>query len=148
MLTYGVAHFIVYVGAVFVASSWGLAAVAVTGVSVHLVFVLVAYQVLLHRRADRVVRFLWNDVSAACVSCVALIAVALPLNQVLTAAGAPTIVQLAIVSAVGAGTYLGALRLWFPADAGDLFKLIRRVVPHRRLAPLVRRVPGLAGRFT
>ena len=35
------------------------------GSAVHLVFVLVAYQILLRGRADRAVRFLWNDVSAA-----------------------------------------------------------------------------------
>ena len=38
LLGYGVAHFVVYVGAVFIASSWGLAAVAAAGVGVHLVF--------------------------------------------------------------------------------------------------------------
>ncbi len=148
LLGYGVAHFACYVAAVLFASSYGLAAVAAAGVGVHLAFVVVAYQMLLHGRADRTLRFLWDDVSAACAGCAALVAVALPSSEVLGSLGVPAVPQLTVVAAAGCAVYLGVLRMWFPADAADLFKLIRRVVPHQRLAPLMRRVPGLAGRST
>ena len=75
---------------VLFASRSGLTAVCIAAWRPH-VFVVVAYQVLLRGRAERTLRFLWADISAASVSCVALVAVALPvalaLDQADLAAG-------------------------------------------------------------
>jgi lipopolysaccharide exporter len=136
MLGYGVAHFTVYVAAVLVASNRGLTAVCIAAVSVHLVFVVVAYQVLLHGRAERALRFLWDDVAAACVSCVALVAAAWPVEIALSEAGAPPVLHVVIVGAVAAIAYLIALRACFAAAWGDLVAVLRRVVPAR-----VRKLP-------
>jgi O-antigen/teichoic acid export membrane protein len=146
LLGYGVAHFAVYAGAVLVASSYGLAAVAVAAVVVHAIFLVVAYQVLLRGRADRTLRFLWDDVSAAVVGCVALAAAAWPVSRALGQAGAGPLLHVAAVGAVAAAAYLVTLRVAFPADARDLATLVRRVLPVGRLRATVRRVPMLAGR--
>ncbi len=146
MLGYGVAHFLVYVVAVLIAASYGLTAVCCAAVGVHLVFTAVAYQVLLRSRADRVLRFIWDDMSAAVTGSAVLAAVAWPAYALLTNAGAPTVIVLAAVTAVAAIAYLGTLAIWFPADARDLRSLIRRVVPTGRIHAVFRRVAVPAGR--
>jgi O-antigen/teichoic acid export membrane protein len=146
LLGYGVAHFAVYAAAVLVASSHGLAAVAVAAVLVHVVFLVVAYQVLLRGRADRTLRFLWDDICAATVACAALAAAAWPVSRALDQAGAAPLLHVAAVVVAAATAYLVALRWWFPADARDLGSLVRRVLPVGRIRATVRRVPLPAGR--
>jgi lipopolysaccharide exporter len=147
LLAYGVSHFAVYVVAVFFASRYGLAGVGIAAVTVHFVFLIVAYEVLLHGRAEATLRFLWDDVSAATVSCVALVAVALPVSLALGNTGAAPIVHLVLVGGAAGVAYLGALRAWYPGAWQDLSALLRRVAPiGGARAALVRRVPVLAGR--
>jgi O-antigen/teichoic acid export membrane protein len=146
MLGYGISHFVVYVGAVLFASRWGLAGVSTAAVVIHGVFLIVAYQVLLRGRAERTLAFLWGDVSAAAVSCAALVAAAWPVGLALENAGTPAFVHLAVVAAVAAIAYLAALRFWFQEAWRDLMALFRRVVPGRPLRAAVRRVPMLASR--
>lgn len=143
MLAYGVAHFAVYVAAVLVAARWGLAGISIAAVSVHLVFLVVAYEVMLRDRPERSLSFLWSDISAALVACVAFAAVAAPLAIAL--ADVPAFIHLLVVSAAGAAAYLLALRVFFRSDFDDVFSLIRRVVPVAKLRRLVRRrVPAAA----
>jgi O-antigen/teichoic acid export membrane protein len=146
MLGYGIAHFVVYIGAVLVASNYGVAGVSIAAVSVHMIFLVIAYQVLLSGRGENALRFLWGDVSAATISCLALCAAAWPVDRALDASGAPALAQMAIVGLVGGVAYLAALRLWFAEGWRDLCAVLRRVLPERRLRAAVRRVPLLAGR--
>jgi O-antigen/teichoic acid export membrane protein len=145
LLGYGVAHFLVYVTAVLFASRWGVTGVSIAAVSIHMVFVVVAYQLLLRGRPEAPLAFLWGDVSAATVACLALVAAALPTELALNAAGAPAIVHMAIVGVVGACAYLAALRACSAEGWDDLSALARRVLPARPLR-VVRRAPQLAGR--
>jgi O-antigen/teichoic acid export membrane protein len=89
LLGFGVAHFLVYISVVLVASNWGVTSVAVAASGVHVVFVVVAYRMLLHGRPEPTLRFLWEDISAATVGCVAMAALALPVELALRSAGAP-----------------------------------------------------------
>jgi O-antigen/teichoic acid export membrane protein len=146
LLGYGIAHFVIYVAAVLVGAGWGLAGVSVAAVSTHLVFLVVAYQVLLRDAGLRPLRLLWDDISAATVACVALVAVAWPLDAALRDAGVAPIFQLAVVGGVAAIPYLLALKLWFPEAWRDLWGLISRVLPMRPLQAAVRRLPLPAGR--
>ena len=146
LLGYGVAHFAVYIGAVLVASRYGIAAVAAAAVLVHFVFLLVAYKMLLRGRSERTLRFLWDDVSAATVACVALVTVAWPVEGVLDGMGAPAVVHIVLVSAVAAVAYIGVLRAFFGDAWRDLAALARRVIPERPIRAAARRVPALAGR--
>ena len=142
LLGYGVAHFVVYAGAVLVASTRGVAAVAVAAVLVHGVFLVVAYQLMLRGREERAVRLLWADVSAACLSCLGLLAVAGPIDWLLRDAGAPALLHMALVGAGAAVGYCTALRLAFPEAWRDLLRLVRRVLPARLVRAGVRRLPA------
>lgn len=133
MLGYGVAHFAVYIGAVIVASAHGLVAVSIAAVAVHSAFVVVAYQLLLRDALRRTLRLLRDDLSAALASCVALVAVAWPLDSALTGGGAPAPLVILLVAVPALAAYLVALRLWFPTAWGDLATLTRRVLPTRKL---------------
>ena len=146
MLGYGVAHFVVYVGAVLIFARYGLGAVAGAAVGVHLVFVVVAYQLLLHDRPEKTLRFLWSDISAATVSCWGLAACAVPLDRALAGVDTAPVLHLAVVAAAGAAGYLAVLRIRFPDDARQLMSLVRRVLPIGRLQARIRRAPALAGR--
>ena len=146
LLGFGVAHFVVYIACVLFASSWGVTGVAIAASGVHLVFVVVAYRLLLQGRSESTLRFLWRDVSAATVSCAAMAAAAVPVELALRGAGAPVLVHLVCVGAAGGTTYLLALRLGFHDAWSDLSALFRRVIPVRRVRAVVRRVPVPAGR--
>lgn len=146
LLGFGIAHFAVYIAVVLVASTWGVTGVAIAASGVHLVFVVVAYAMLLHRRPERPLRLLWEDVSAATVSCLAMAAAALPVALALRGAGAPPVAQVALVGVVGAAAYLATMRVCFTDAWSDLAALVRRVLPVGRAKAAVRRVPALAGR--
>jgi O-antigen/teichoic acid export membrane protein len=147
MLGYGVAHFAVYAAAVLIAANHGgLAAVSATAVAVHVIFIFVAYEMLLHDRPERTLRFMWDDVNAALVGCAVLVAVALPVDMALDGAHVAAFVHLVAVTAAGAAAYLATLRLAFPVAWRDLRGLLRRMLPLgrvqarlARLGPQVRR---------
>jgi O-antigen/teichoic acid export membrane protein len=129
LLLYGIAHFAVYFAAILFAAGHGLAAVSVAAVIVHAVFVVVAYAVLVRGRCGQALRLLWHDVRAASICCLALTAVAAPLEWELRDAGAPALVHLIAVVAVGAVAYAAALRAGFPAAWHDLSAAVRRILP-------------------
>jgi O-antigen/teichoic acid export membrane protein len=133
MLGYGLAHFAVYITAVLVASAHGLVAVSISAVVVHGAFMIVAYQLLLRAPWRRTARFLWDDLSAAAVSCMALVAVAWPVDSALTRSEASTPLIILIVGILGLVAYLLALRVWFFDAWRDLTTLARRVLPSRKL---------------
>jgi O-antigen/teichoic acid export membrane protein len=134
LLGYGIAHFAVYIAAVLVASGHGLAAVSAAAVAVHGVFLVVAYALLLHGRPERTLRFMWDDIGAATVGAAALVAVAWPVAWGLRSAGAPVLVELALVVPSGGLAYLAALRLFSPAAWHDLLAGLRRILPGRLVA--------------
>jgi len=140
LLGYGVAHFVVYAGAILVAASHGLAAVSATAVVVHGAFLFVAYEVLLRDRAERTLRFLWDDVAAATVSSAMLLATCWPLALALERAGVSAPVHILAVSACAAIAYLATLRIGFPVAWRDLIGLLRRIAPARGLQ-VARRLP-------
>lgn len=131
LLGYGVAHFVVYVGAVLAVAHLGIAAVAIAGSLVHGIFLAVAYVLLLRGYLASPLRVLWQDLAPATTACAALAALAVPANLALATAGAPALAHMAGVGLAGAVGYLVALRLGFPASAHDLRAAIERIVPVR-----------------
>jgi hypothetical protein len=131
LLGYGVAHFVVYVGAVVAVAHSGLAAVAIAGSVVHGIFLAVAYVVLLGRREGNPLMALWRDLAPALWGSAALAAVAVPLELALRAGGAPVLLQMAAVGLAGGIAYVAALRWLFPAAAHDLLAALNRVSPVR-----------------
>lgn len=131
LLGFGVAHFIVYVGAVLVVAPRGIEAVAAAGSAVHAVFLGVAYIVLLKDKVRNPLLVLWQDLRPATLACAALAVAALGADRGLDAIGAPALVEMAGVCVLGGAVYLVALRWWFPATARDLGALIGRILPDR-----------------
>jgi lipopolysaccharide exporter len=129
LLGFGVGHFASYALAVLVASRFGLAAVAAAASIVHTAFLGVAYALMLRGTDERPLRTMWAEIGPATASSLGLVAAAVPVNIALSAAGTPTIVQLAVVTAVGLAAYAAALRIAFPAAWRDVLAVARRVLP-------------------
>ena len=129
LLGFGVGHFVTYALAVLVASRFGLAGVAAAASIVHTAFLGVAYTMLLSGTGQPPLRTMWAEIGPAVGACAGLVAVAVPVTLGLSAAGAPTLVQIAIVTVAALAAYAVALRLWFPSSWADLVAVARRVVP-------------------
>jgi O-antigen/teichoic acid export membrane protein len=141
LLGYGIAHFIVYVGAVALLVHLGLPAVAIGGAVVHSVFLGVAYILMLGDDVDHPLLTLWQDLEPALISCIALVALALPANWALVNAGVPVIPHTVGTSAAAAVGYLVALRIGYPPQFRDLMAALRRLVPDR-VTRVFRRAPA------
>lgn len=145
LLGYGIAHFVVYVGVVLALVHLGLTAVAVGGAVVHVLFLGVAYIVMLRDQVRSPLLVLWQDVEPALVSLVGLAALAVPVNLALTNAGLSAVPHMA-GTAIAAGIgYLIVLRLRFPASSRDLGSAVRRILPGRLTSWLPRGRAALAG---
>jgi O-antigen/teichoic acid export membrane protein len=132
LLGYGWAHFAVYAGVIVVIAPLGLTAVSIAAVSVHVLFLVVAYVMLLHRHPDHgAVQRMWGDVGPALVSSIALLGVAAPMSSALTRAGVPASLDVLAVGVVAGSAYLLVLRIVFPAAWRDAMLLVRRVLPAR-----------------
>lgn len=131
LLAYGVAHFVVYAGAVLAVAHLGISAVAIAGSVVHAIFLAVAYVVLLRGQVSSPMRVLWQDLAPAMTACAALIAVAAPVDWQLASVNAPAFIHMAGVGLAGTVGYLVALRVGFPASAHDLGAAIQRILPDR-----------------
>jgi lipopolysaccharide exporter len=139
LLGYGIAHFIVYVGAVAFLVHLGLPAVAIGGAVVHSAFLGVAYILMLGDDVDHPLLVLWQDVEPALVSVVGLLVLALPANWALVNAGVPVVPHLLGTSVAAAVGYLLTLRIGHAAQARDLGKALRRILPDRLTAHFPRR---------
>lgn len=131
LLGYGVAHFVVYAAAVIATAHLGLAAVAISGSVVHAVFLGVAYEIMLRGEVKHPLRVLFSDLLPAAASCLGLMLLALPASLALTDAGAPVTAVVAGVGFAAAVGYLGALRIFFPSSARDVFLAVQRILPSR-----------------
>jgi lipopolysaccharide exporter len=144
LLGYGWAHFAAYALAVLIVAPLGIVAVAIAAASVHTAFLLVAYVLLLHGSGERPLWRLWDDLQPAILCCMALAAVAVAASLALTAAHAPPVPYLAVVSLLGGGAYLLALRICFPASLQSLRSFVGHLMPQNPLRGLTRR-PSPAG---
>lgn len=136
MLGFGWGHFLAYAAAVFFISPLGITAVAVAAATVHTLFLLVAYYLMLHqtregrlRRLGLAARELWRDIGPATVGCVALAVVAIPTSLVASSIHAPVVPYSAAVAVAGCAAYLVALRVFYPASLSSLVTIVRHVLP-------------------
>ena len=136
LLGYGIAHFVVYAGAVVLVASRGLSAIAIAASVVHGIFLVVAYQLLMGGRGARALRACWDDLVAATTSCIALAGAAGAVTWLIGPDDVPTLVYLTAVSTAGGVAYLLVLRALFPSAFADLAAVIRRVIPARVLRRL------------
>ena len=132
LLGYGVAHFAVYAGAVVLVAPHGLLAVAAAAAIVHLVFLRVAYEILLRSMEVSPLRTLAGDVLPAGASCAALLAAGIPASVVAAQAELPAGARIALVAICALAAYAVVLRAGFPGAARDLGGAVARVLPVAR----------------
>jgi len=138
LLGYGVGHFLVYVGSVVFVAPYGIAAVALDAAIVHGLFLIVAYVLLLRGKQIHPLRSLWADIAPATVACLAMAAVAVPIDMLAATLGLPRPARLLAVGGAGGAAYLLALRAGFAESWSDLVLLAQRLLPLERLR---RRMP-------
>jgi len=131
LLGYGVAHFVVYVGAVLAVAHLGIAAVAIAGSVVHGIFLLVAYEVLLRDEVESPLRVLWQDLAPALSACAALALAAVAAQRGLDALNAPVVPLIVGICLAGGAAYVLTLRSLHPDSARDLAAALRRLLPAR-----------------
>ena len=129
LLGFGLAHFLTYGLTVLAVVHLGIVAVAIDAAVVHSLFAALAYALMLRGSTEHPLRRLWDDVAPALVSCLGLVAVALPVSTALTAADAPSAIWLAVVALAGVPSYLLALRVCFPSTWRDQHSALQRVLP-------------------
>jgi lipopolysaccharide exporter len=145
LLGFGVAHFAVYGLTVLLVVPLGIVAVAVAAAAVHAVFLLVAYTLIARGSSGHPLRRLWGDIAPASVSCLGLLAVALPASIALSAAHAPAVLILAVVGLLAAPSYLITLRSGFPTVWATERRIVGRIVPRHRLPTGIRRRVATVG---
>ena len=144
MLAFGVAHFVIYAGAVIAVSSHGIAAVAATASIVHTAFLVVAYQLLVRGQQRNPLALMWHDLAPAVTACAGLVAPAWLVQWLLQGAGAPSLVIMTAVTVAGGVGYLIVLRLTFVPAWRDLVTALKRVLPDR-LTRIPVRIPNAFG---
>jgi O-antigen/teichoic acid export membrane protein len=139
LLGYGTAHFLVYGLSVFFVVPLGIVAVAVDAALVHTLFLLVAYMLMLRGSSERPLQRLWSDITPALVSCLGLLAVALPASIALSAADLPALTWLLALGLIAAPAYLLTLRVCFPAAWRSQRAIFERVLGGRLRLPGAKR---------
>jgi lipopolysaccharide exporter len=147
LLGYGTAHFIVYGLTVLLVVRLGIVAVAIDAAVVHTLFLIVAYVLMLRGSTERPLHRLWDDIAPAFVSCLGLVAVALPASLALTAAQMPAVLWLAALGLIAVPPYLLTLRICFPAAWRGQRAVLERILPaHHRLRGVKRRLAAAGAR--
>lgn len=144
VMGFGWGHFVAYGLTVFAIAPLGITAVAIAASVVHTLFLLVSYVLMTHGSHERPLGRLWQDVKPAVVSCVALVALAVPVSSALRSAHVTTVPYLTAVAVVGAAAYLLTMQICFPVHLRSLRRFAGQLMPHGPLRGLSRR-PAPAG---
>jgi lipopolysaccharide exporter len=147
LMGFGWTQFILYGVTVFLVAPLGITAVAIDAAVVHTLFAIIAYVLMLRGTTEHPLRRLWSDIAPASVSCLGLVAVALPASLALTAARLPAVLWLTALGLIAVAPYLLTLRICFPATWRTQCAALARVLPeHRRLNGMKRRLTAAAAR--
>lgn len=147
LVGFGWTQFLVYGLSVFLVAPLGITAVAIDAALVHALFAIVAYVLMLRGSTEHPLQRLWSDIAPAAVSCVGLVAVALPVSLALTAAHLPAVLWLAALGLVALPPYLLTLRICFPATWRTQCAALELVLPGTpRLLGVKRRLAAAAVR--
>lgn len=131
LLIFNVCLLALYLGASWVAAPHGITTLAWAVVGVHVCLLVAVYTVLFRGVLGIPVRRMVTDLFPAVASSALMLGVVNPLAELLRNGGAPILVLLAAVGAVGAWAYMAALYSLFPAVWDDVAQLTRRVLPAR-----------------
>jgi O-antigen/teichoic acid export membrane protein len=129
LLAFNLALLGLYLLVSWVVAPYGITALALGVVGVHLVLLLAVYGVLFRRVLEIPVRRLVTDLLPAVACSLLLLGVAFPAAELARGLEAPIPIFLLAVGAVGGAVYLAALRSLFPLVWDDVAQLTRRVLP-------------------
>ena len=133
LLAFNAGRLALFAGVVLLASRHGLVTVAVAVVGAYFLILLGAYRLLLQRYVGISIGRLAPELGPALMGCAGMLAVSLPLMQMLTGL-VPRLVQMILVATVGLCVYSLVLRVAFPSAWADAQTLVGQV-----LSPLARR---------
>lgn len=128
LLRSNIAILIVYGAAVVAVVDQGLVAVALAVVGVYVLILIWVYQFLLGPALGLSLRSLVPELGPALVSCVAMVAVTLPV-RIVAESQLPAFGTIVVVGTIGVAVYGGVLRIVFPAVFRDVRRLALRAVP-------------------
>jgi lipopolysaccharide exporter len=147
LVSFGWTQFLLYGISVFLVAPLGITAVAIDAALMHALFAILAYVLMLRGSAEHPLRRLWGDVAPATISCVGMVAVALPVSLALTAAQVPALLWLTVLGLAALPPYLLTLRICFPATWRTQCTALERILPgHRRLTGVKQRLAAAAVR--
>jgi PST family polysaccharide transporter len=142
LLGFNLALLSLYGVASWVAAPYGIGALAVAVVAVHVVLLVAVYLVLYRRVLGIPVRRLVTDLLPAATGSTVLLAAALPVTELLRAAQAPVPLLLLGAGVSGGIAYLLALSRLFPTLWDELTGLARRLLPAPRATLRPQRAGG------
>jgi lipopolysaccharide exporter len=129
LLTFNVVLLVLYAATSWIAAPYGITALAVSVVVVHVAMIVAVYGVLFRLLLKIPIGRLVSDLLPAIACSLALLAAGVPLAGLLRDAGAPVPVLAALVGLVGTAVYASALRSFFPVVWNDIVQLTARVLP-------------------
>jgi lipopolysaccharide exporter len=132
LLVFNVFLLALYVVGSWIAAPYGITALAIAVVAVHVVMLVSVYAVLFRLVLGIPIRRLVTDLFPAVACSVLMLGVANPMAELLRENHVAVFPLLAVVGIVGAWAYLAALYSLFEAVWDDLLQLVRRVLPAPR----------------
>jgi O-antigen/teichoic acid export membrane protein len=131
LLVFNCAVLVVYGVAVFASAKQGLVTVALAVVGVHVAMLAAVYLILFRRVLGMPVGRLFTDLAPAAATAVLVLAVGLPVADLMRGAGAAPVAIVLLAGLVGCLAQALALRAFFPEVWSDISRLIRRLLPDR-----------------
>jgi lipopolysaccharide exporter len=128
LLRFNLAMLLGYAAVIALAASHGLVVISIAAATFYLAILAGVYRLLLRRHLGISIRGLLAELGPALAGCLALAAVAVPLQALLSPMLAP-LPALALVGAAGLASYVGTLRAVSPPAWRDLALLLARVLP-------------------
>ena len=141
LLRFNLVMLLGYAAVIALAAGHGLIVVSVAVTVFYLAILAGVYRLLLRRHLDISLRGLLFELGPALAGCLALVAVAAPLQALLSPV-LPRLLALAAAGASGLATYVVALRAVSPPVWRDLALLLARVLPVPALARRGLSAPG------
>jgi lipopolysaccharide exporter len=132
LLIFNCAVLVVYALAVFVTAKQGLVTVSLAVVGVHVAMLAAVYLVLFRRVLGMPVGRLFTDLAPATATAALVLAVGLPVADLMRGAGAAPVSIVLLAGLAGCCAQALALRAFFPEVWSDVSRLLRRLAPSRR----------------
>jgi O-antigen/teichoic acid export membrane protein len=131
LLIFNCVVLVAYGLAVFATARQGLVTVALAVVGVHVAMLAAVYLVLFRRVLGMPVGRLFTDLAPAVATAALVLAVGLPVADLMRGAGAAPVLVVLAAGLAGCFAQALALRAFFPEVWSDISRLLRRLLPNR-----------------